>query len=221
MTGGWPLLMWHRWQSIGTFATSMRSLFEPCGSWQLVQFSRPAECSQRNGPRFSVWQVTHASLTVLPTLSMRTLFDPCGLWHEVHSSLPSLTGMCPAFLIFSASCLWQFSQVCVTVTVFSCAFSDLGLCTLWHVTHETLRASCMLPCHSVWFPLTWQLRQASFASRADSTVKRLMSSFLPESTCFCPGPWQVSHDWPFFAAGVRVFCAFPCRVSRMPLASES
>ena len=105
--------------------------------------------------------------------------------------------------------------------VFSCAFSDFGLCTLWQLTHETLRASCMLPCHCAWLPLLWQLRHVSFASRAVSTVKRRMSSFLPESTCFCPAPWQVSHACPFFAAGVRAFCALPCSVSRIALASVS
>jgi hypothetical protein len=47
--------MWQRWQSIGDFATSIRSLDEPCGSWQLSRLSRPAACSKRNGPRFSVW----------------------------------------------------------------------------------------------------------------------------------------------------------------------
>ena len=60
--------MWQRWQSIGSFATSIRSLFEPCGSWQVTQFSRPTACSHRNGPRFSAWQVAHASLIELPSL---------------------------------------------------------------------------------------------------------------------------------------------------------
>src|SRR5690349_19414043 len=127
----------------------MRSLFEPCGSWQLAQFSRTAPCSHRYGPRFSAWQLEHASLIVLPVFSIRTLFEPCGEWQEVQSILPSRTGMWPDFFSFSASCLWQLSHVSVAVTVFSCAFSDFELCTLWHVTHDTLRASCMLPCHSV------------------------------------------------------------------------
>jgi hypothetical protein len=45
------------------------------------------------------------------------------------------------FLHLHRFLLWQLSQVSVTVTVFSCALADLGLCTLWQVTHETLRAS--------------------------------------------------------------------------------
>ena len=45
----------------------MRSLFDPCGSWQVAQLSplMPA-CSNRNGPRFSAWHDAHASLTLLP-----------------------------------------------------------------------------------------------------------------------------------------------------------
>src|SRR6476469_3478938 len=152
----------------------MRSLFEPCGSWQLAQFSRPAACSQRNGPRFSVWQLAHASLMVLPVFSIRTLFDPCGLWHEVHSILPSRSGMWPDFLTFIASCLWQVSQVCTTFTVLSCARSDFGLWTLWQVAHDTLRASCMLPCQSACAPLLWHDRQALLTSRAFMALKRLM-----------------------------------------------
>src|SRR5579872_3364212 len=133
MTGGCPVLIWHRWQSIGTFATSIRSLLLPCGSWQLAQFSRPAACSQRNGPRFSAWQLAQASLMVLPVFSIRTLFEPCGLWQEVQSILPSRTGMWPDFFTFNASCLWHVSQVCEAVTVLSCAFSDFGLWTLWQL----------------------------------------------------------------------------------------
>ena len=66
MVAGCRLDTWQRWQSIGSFATSIRSLFEPCGSWQVTQFSRPAACSHRNGPRFSAWQVAQASLIELP-----------------------------------------------------------------------------------------------------------------------------------------------------------
>ena len=50
-------------------------------------------CSHRNGPRFSAWQLVHASSTVVPTFSSLTFVDPCTLWQEVHSSLPSRTGM--------------------------------------------------------------------------------------------------------------------------------
>src|SRR5262245_36417726 len=127
MVAGWRLDTWQRWQSIGSFATSIRSLFEPCGSWQLAQFSRPAARSCRNGPRFSAWQLVHASFSELPTRSILTLVEPCGLWQVAQSILPSRSGMCPDFLTFIASCLWQDSQVCTAVAVFSCAFSDFGL----------------------------------------------------------------------------------------------
>src|SRR5574342_147538 len=121
MVAGCRLATWHRWQSIGAFATSIRSLLDPCGSWQLAQFSRPAACSHMKGPRFSAWQLAHDSLMVLPALSMRTFIDPCGLWHDVHSILPSRTGMWPDRWTFIASCLWQPMHVSEADTVFSCA----------------------------------------------------------------------------------------------------
>jgi hypothetical protein len=46
--------MWQRWQSIGMRTTSMRSFDEPCGSWQVAQFSRTGACSNSIGPRISV-----------------------------------------------------------------------------------------------------------------------------------------------------------------------
>src|SRR5215470_16971615 len=121
--------------------------------------------------------------------------------------------MCPDFLTRITSCLWQVAHVSVTVMVLSCARSDFGLCTLWHVAHDTLRASCMPPCQLACDPLVWHDRQVWLTSRALIAVKRRMSSFFPESTCFWPGPWQVSHAWPVRAAGVRVFCALPCSVA--------
>src|ERR1043165_2573490 len=129
--------------------------------------------------------------------------------------------MWPDFLTFIASCLWQLSQVGTTVAVFSCAFSDFGLCTLWQVAHETLRASCMPPWKFAWEPLLWHDRHDALTSRALIASKRRMSSFLPESTCFCPGPWQVSQDWPARAAGVRPFCALPCSEACRLLPSDS
>src|SRR3970040_2179580 len=85
--------MWQRWHSIGTLATSIRSLFEPCGSWHVTQFSRPTACSNRNGPRFSAWQLAQDSAIELPVLSIFTFCDPCGLWQLVHSILASRAGM--------------------------------------------------------------------------------------------------------------------------------
>src|SRR5262245_24949101 len=123
---------------------------------------------------------------LLPVFSIRTLFDPCGLWHETQSSFPSRTGMWPDFLTFIASCLWQVSQVSTAVAVFSWNRSDFGACTLWQVAHETLRASCMLPGQSACAPFAWHDRQVAFASRALRALNVRMSSFFPESTCFCP-----------------------------------
>ena len=34
-----------------------------------------------------MWQLTHVSLTQLPTLSIRTFVDPCGSWHEPQRGL--------------------------------------------------------------------------------------------------------------------------------------
>src|ERR1035437_7055713 len=181
--------MWHRWQSIGALATSMRSLFDPCGSWQVAQFCVTGACSQRYGPRFSVWQLVHASVIQLPVFSMRTLVDPCGLWQDVQSILPSRTGMWPDFRSFVASCLWQLAQVSMTDFVLSWAWSDFGLCTEWHVVHERSRALCMLDCHCAWLPRLWQVKQVAALSRADITLKRLIFSLFPESsTCALPLP---------------------------------
>src|ERR1700737_2921406 len=137
--------MWHRWQSIGSFATSIRSLLDPCGSWQVLQASRTGAWSHRNGPRFSVWQLTHVSFTQFPTLSMRTLVAPWGLWQDAQSILPSRKGMWPERWSLETSVLWHVPQVSMTVAVFSCACGDFGLWTEWHVTHDRFRASCMLP----------------------------------------------------------------------------
>src|SRR5512132_3602931 len=134
MVAGWRECTWQRWQSIGTFATSMRSLLDPCGSWQVTQFSRPTACSHRNGPRFSVWQLAQASVIEVPSLSIFTFCDPCGLWQVVHSILApffSPTGMCDDLCTLLTSLRWHWTQVSCTVSVFNCAFSDFGACTLW------------------------------------------------------------------------------------------
>src|SRR6188474_2673602 len=96
------------------------------------------------GCRLLTWQ-RWQSIGALAT-SMRSLVDPCGLWHDVQSILPSRSGMWPDFWTFIASCLWQLTHVSTALAVFSCAFADFGLCMLWQLTHETLRASCRLPC---------------------------------------------------------------------------
>ena len=53
----WPGPMWHIWQSRGRCWFSMYSYTDPCGLWQLRQFSRTGSCSHRNGPRLSAWHL--------------------------------------------------------------------------------------------------------------------------------------------------------------------
>src|SRR3954470_18318586 len=94
---------------------SIRSFDDPCGSWQVAQFSRTGACSHIIGPRISAWQLTHSSPTELPVLSALTfVIDPCGLWHELHDIFPSRTGMCAT------------------------ARSVLATCRRWHVAHNSV-----------------------------------------------------------------------------------
>src|SRR4051812_34566695 len=127
-------------------ATSIRSLEDPCGSWQVAQFSRTGACSKSIGPRISVWQLVRDSTTEFPTFSALTLLiDPCGLWHELQDILPSRTGMCAtARSVLATWRRWQVAHSCVSVGFTSWLCSDCGLWTLWHVAHETLRAACVL-----------------------------------------------------------------------------
>src|SRR5574339_63571 len=176
--------MWHRWQSIGTFATSIRSLLDPCGSWQVTQFSRPTACSNRNGPRFSAWQLAQLSATELPSLSIFTFCEPWGLWQEEHASLPSRTGMCCERCTLFTTFWWHWAHVSIWVSVFSCAFSDFGACTLWQVRHDRLRASCLPPDHSLCSERLWQVMQVSLTSRAEIFVSCLIFVLSPPpSTC--------------------------------------
>src|SRR6188508_2718168 len=112
MVAGWRVATWQRWQSIGIRTVSMRSLDEPCGSWQVAQFSRTGACSHSTGPRISAWQVTQLSATELPVRSALTLLiEPCGLWHEEHDILPSRTGMwVTARSVLMTCVLWQVAQ---------------------------------------------------------------------------------------------------------------
>jgi hypothetical protein len=191
-----------RWQSIGERATSIRSLEEPWGSWQVVQFSRTGAWSQRNGPRFSAWQLVQNSLTVLPCLSSRTFVEPCWLWQVEHSSLPSRTGMCEERRILAASSRWHWAQVSVTEAILRWPVSDFGVWTLWQETQVMLRASCMLPCHWACSSRLWQPRQASLASRGAMALKLRRRFLAPTSSTWAwPAPWQVSH--PRSAAGAR------------------
>src|SRR4029079_2368038 len=142
--------MWQRWQSIGMRVTSMRSFDEPCGSWQVAQFSRTGACSKIIGPGISVGQLLHSSATELPVFRFLTLLiEPCGLWQELHDSLPSRTGMCATARSVLVTCSrWHVAQTCFSVGWTSCRAVDFGLWTLWHVLHERLRRSWPLPSHA-------------------------------------------------------------------------
>src|SRR6185369_12450450 len=141
--------MWQRWQSIGIRTTSMRSLDEPCGSWQVAQFSRTCACSNSIGPRISLWQLVHDSATELPVFRFLTLMiEPCGLWQELHDILPSRTGICATARSVLLTCSrWQVAQSSVCVALTSCFSVDFGLWTLWQLAQERLRRSWPLPSH--------------------------------------------------------------------------
>src|SRR5262245_18949056 len=99
----------------------MRSFEDPCGSWQVAQFSRTGACSKSTGPRISVWQVMHSSATELPDLSAFTLVvEPCELWHDEHAILPSRTGMCATARSVLATCVrWHVAHSWVSVPLTS------------------------------------------------------------------------------------------------------
>src|SRR6478736_6694262 len=112
MVAGCRVWLWQRWQRNGSFATSMRSLLEPCGSWQVVQLSPVVlACSNSQGPRFSAWQEVQDSLIELPVFSSRTLVVPCGLWQDEPSILPSRTGMWPDLSSLATLSRWQVMHV--------------------------------------------------------------------------------------------------------------
>ena len=109
--------------------TSMRSLDEPCGSWQVAQFSRTGACSKSTGPRISVWQLVQSSATELPYFRFLTLLiEPWGLWHDEHDILPSRTGMCAtARSVFATCSRWHLAQTSVCVVLTSWFSTDLKL----------------------------------------------------------------------------------------------
>ena len=78
---------------------------------------------------------------------------------------------------------------CCWLTVFSCAVVDFGWCTLWQLTHETLRASCWLPFHSACGPRLWQVAQVvghlSWPWIRSNCIGLIFSGSL---ACASPGP---------------------------------
>ena len=89
---------------------------------------------------------------------------------------------------------------CCWFTVFNWAFADLGRCTLWQLTHDTLRASCWLPFHNACVPRLWQVAHVSVTAFADSLSNCFGLIFSGSLACASPGPWQLSQPWG--AAGV-------------------
>lgn len=75
---GWRLVTWQESQTRGIRTFSNCGLLLPWGSWQFAQFSMTGGCSQRNGPRRSVWQLRQFSFKVA-WISWAWLGLPCGL----------------------------------------------------------------------------------------------------------------------------------------------
>src|SRR5581483_17301 len=187
MVGGCRDVTWQRWQRYGCLATSMRSLFDPCGSWHVTHALATGACSHRYGPRFSAWQLVHASSTVVPVLSRRTFCVPCTLWHDEQESAPSRTGMWFIRYCLLTMFLWQVAQVSASVFAFS-IFAPAGAWTLWQVMQPTLRLSCWLPDHSACDPRLWHDVQRSLA--CCGVIVLNVAIFVlspPPSTCAWPG----------------------------------
>lgn len=85
---GCRLLSWQESQTRGMRTFNSCGLLVPCGSWQFAQFSTTGGCSQRKGPRRSVWQLRQFSFVVL-WMSCFGLGVPWGLWQLVQVTLPS------------------------------------------------------------------------------------------------------------------------------------
>ena len=134
------MLRWQRWQRYGCLATSILSWFEPCGLWQLRQFSRTGACSQRKGPRFSVWHWRQSSF-VNSALIILGLLPSWGLWQLVQVMRPSRTGWCEVRRLRARIAWWQVKQVSESVVVLSWARADLNSWTPWQVMQATPRRS--------------------------------------------------------------------------------
>ena len=95
---------------------------------------------------------------------------------------------------------WQLAQSLACDSTFSC-LSPLGLWMLWHDTHDTLRASCLLLAQNACALVEWHDVQAAEASTALTLLNCIGFTFSGSSACLLPGPWQDSQPLP--PAGVR------------------
>src|ERR1043166_3877899 len=183
---------------------------EPCASWQVMQSPRATlPCWKTNGPRFSVWQLTHGSSPERVTRIMsRPRPLPCGSWQDEHSIPPRPRRCANGLLRNEAACdEWQEAQSA------SCGFtSRFGVCASaewieWHVRQLTVVEFAWGP---VWremrsVAMSWHARHVLFDPSRPTGLKIFVLS-PPASMCACPGPWQVSHT----AFGTTPLTAFPC-----------
>ncbi len=77
-----------------------------------------------------------------PLRSNFTFVEPWMLWQVEHCILPSRTGMWPERSTFDALSRWHEAHTSVCVAFLSWLFSDIALCTEWHVMQATPRDSC-------------------------------------------------------------------------------
>ena len=183
--------MWQRWQSIGMRATSMRSFDQPCGSWQVAQFSRTGACSHRTGPRISVWQLTHSSATELPVLQLLHVADRSMrvVARRNRTSCPRAPACARLRAQSSRPAVgdtWRTASVSV-------GLDELLLDGLRNVHAVARRARQVAAFVRAPFPpgviaavMTRQARRVGL--RGVLAVNRRMCPFPPSSTCACPAP---------------------------------
>src|SRR5512140_3315530 len=192
--------MWQRWHRKGRLPASTLSLFEPCGSWQVRQFSRTGACSHSMGPRLSMWQLSHSSLLDVARIMCGPV-EPCGLWQLAQFMPPSMIGMWAerASAIFLVR--WQVrhsSLVLAFLSMLRCPGSCAS-CMVWQLMHDTLWLACELFSHRNCSPTRWQVVQVALTWSAGSLRGSMMVAYPgfdlspAASACADPGPWHDSQ----------------------------
>src|SRR5512137_993832 len=153
---------WQSAQSAGGFCASSRLCAEPCGVWQVPQFSITGGCSWIQGPRLSAWQETHRSCED-SLRSAKAVSVPCGSWQSWQVTLPSMIGWCEGFRISARVSRWHSTQTLYDrlreVVVYGEAaneaelmfFGLAALCVpwmLWQLTQVTSTFLCLLAFHT-------------------------------------------------------------------------